>query len=696
MGDDGREVRELLAEPLKRLANACVTISVVGQVKSGKSSLINALTGLGDFLPTEVNPWTAVITNLLFGHPDQPESGAVFELFSEDEWTRMIEGNSEVRQMAEQLLPGFRSDILEQQIQEMQKSARQRLGSLYKLLLGKKHRFNDITPEVLERYVSAGYGDDARPDSSAGQYSGITKSASVFFPAGPFRVPTTVSDTPGINDPFLVRDEITTSSFRAADIFVVTLSAHQALGVADIALLKMLEKHSAKKTVIFINRIDELENPEIAMLDIVATLDERLRRQLDRSDYLLLTGSAHWGDVALTGSDSEVAAAVAGASFRTLLETRPDLATRPPREQLYFASGVPLLAQELSRLITDGRMREALAEGVTECDTVLQLFSQILSDRLRTERTTLVDTDDIPRVIETEKRRINDRIATLTTLGNELTGLIDEGQNEILRNGDVAFISITNVIDSTVKAFVHKQIQQLREALEITEGQQSWSIDLHTLCERLDTQVAQGYRAGRQEIDRILTRHALMLNARIQTIASELDVTQLVENLPFNEILPGFKPRSSLVEMDFTAKRGWRFWRSKTMTPDEAIERLSVIVLSEMRPMTEEVVKTVRAAVAQRNQAAMERLRDLAKGANSLLQAEIQTLRDDATALSRSNTRDHIAQIYEERNRRAERIETGVRALKDIRARLRHEFGDVMAKAGQERPPDRVLTESAS
>src|SRR5687768_1850586 len=39
-------------------------IAVVGQVKAGKSSFINALIQRADLLPTHVNPWTAVATRL--------------------------------------------------------------------------------------------------------------------------------------------------------------------------------------------------------------------------------------------------------------------------------------------------------------------------------------------------------------------------------------------------------------------------------------------------------------------------------------------------------------------------------------------------------------------------------------------------------------------------------------------------------
>ena len=40
------------------------TITVVGQVKAGKTSVINMIVGKPGFLPSDVNPWTSVVTTV--------------------------------------------------------------------------------------------------------------------------------------------------------------------------------------------------------------------------------------------------------------------------------------------------------------------------------------------------------------------------------------------------------------------------------------------------------------------------------------------------------------------------------------------------------------------------------------------------------------------------------------------------------
>ena len=190
-----------------------------------------------------------------------------------------------------------------------------------------------------------------------------------------------------------------------------------------------------------------------------------------------------------------------------------------------------------------------------------------------------------------------------------------------------------------------------------------------------------GYRNARIEIDRILMRHAEALNDRIRPIAGEMDVSKILDSLPSDEILPGFKPHSALVEMDFTAQRGWKFWRARTMSAEEAMERLSQIIHAEMRPAVEALNRTVQEALAARNKAAMDRLADLARAAHVLIESEAGALKSDALALTQSGTRERIAQIQAERTRRAEAISARVAVIGAAREALERDFGDLVAAA---------------
>ena len=77
---------------MSELESHSCRLAVIGQIKAGKSSLINALIRRPELLPTDINPSTAVITKLYFGASAEHNNTALFQFFSEDEWDRIMSG----------------------------------------------------------------------------------------------------------------------------------------------------------------------------------------------------------------------------------------------------------------------------------------------------------------------------------------------------------------------------------------------------------------------------------------------------------------------------------------------------------------------------------------------------------------------------------------------------------------------------
>ena len=287
----------MLEAASKQLHQRCCRIAVIGQIKAGKSTFINALAERPGFLPADINPWTAVVTALHFRNsPTPPEHAAVFHLFSADQWKELAEGGGRLRELTERLVPGFQPDLLRAQLEVMRKRAERRLGSKFGELLGQCHRFETVTPELLSDYVSAG-DDKARPAANGARriYSDITRSADLYFNESPFAYPITLIDTPGTNDPFLVRDEITRRSLENPDVYVFVISALQPLSAADIYMLRLLNGLHKDRIVVFINRADQLPNPGTDAALIKAAVEKRLRIEFPALDIPVVCGSAWLG-----------------------------------------------------------------------------------------------------------------------------------------------------------------------------------------------------------------------------------------------------------------------------------------------------------------------------------------------------------------------------------------------------------------
>ena len=67
------------------------SVTMIGQVKAGKTSLVNAMAGIPDLLPADVNPWTSVVTSLhMSPEADPADNSALFQFFDENEWDRLL------------------------------------------------------------------------------------------------------------------------------------------------------------------------------------------------------------------------------------------------------------------------------------------------------------------------------------------------------------------------------------------------------------------------------------------------------------------------------------------------------------------------------------------------------------------------------------------------------------------------------
>lgn len=280
---------ELTAEMQQLLDRLVCRIAVVGQIKAGKSSLINALVGRKDFLPTDLNPSTSAITRLHFNQPSPSGETAHFHFFNQDEWQELASGAGPLRDLTQRLVPGFEPTLLRQNVFAVISRAERRLGPDYKNLLGHTHAYTSIDPATLRKYVCAG---DQVQTGDIGLYSEITKSADIYLNGGPFDFPVTLIDTPGTNDPFLIRDEITRRSLDKADAYVVALSAHQPLSDGDVSLLRILRGLHKERIVVFINRIDEIADDESSVDEVVGYVRERLSIEFPGFEIPIVAGSA--------------------------------------------------------------------------------------------------------------------------------------------------------------------------------------------------------------------------------------------------------------------------------------------------------------------------------------------------------------------------------------------------------------------
>lgn len=285
------------------------SVTLFGQVKAGKTALANVLSGNVDLLPSDVNPWTSVVTSIhMNARNASPKKRAVFKFFDDSEWDAMTKGGGRLGELAGRAGADDDLEKLHRQIEEMRQNARTRLSGKFEALLGKTHKYGYIDSELMERYVCLGDPDEleANPESQQGRFSDLTKTADIWLNVPELGGPLSVRDTPGVNDTFLVREQITIQALRGSKVCVVVLSANEALNTTDLALVRLISNYKERQVVLFVNRIDELARPSEQVPEILGSIRNTLKTYQSLKNVTVVFGSAHWAGMALRGDYSEL------------------------------------------------------------------------------------------------------------------------------------------------------------------------------------------------------------------------------------------------------------------------------------------------------------------------------------------------------------------------------------------------------
>ncbi len=216
---DENELEEIKEE----LREQKLKIAIVGQMKYGKTTFLNAFLFRKQFLPVSDTPMTATLTAIEHGEREKYE----VEFFSEED----------IRQL-ENWIKMQKDEILSDILQKLQN-----LKGEYSSFLGRKKR---IKPEDIENYVGAD-----------GKYTPLVKTCKIWtnFPS---LKDTLVVDTPGFNDPVKSREKISVDYLKQANAVIFFLYAGRPLDETDRHLIidALLKRSTTARVILVLNKID--------------------------------------------------------------------------------------------------------------------------------------------------------------------------------------------------------------------------------------------------------------------------------------------------------------------------------------------------------------------------------------------------------------------------------------------------------
>ncbi|WP_102222604.1 dynamin family protein [Acidimangrovimonas sediminis] len=623
-----------------RLDQWAAKVAVIGQVKAGKSTFVNALLYQHDFLPSDVNPWTSVVTNIRINMPGDPASGARFAFFDENDWQEIVDGGSKIRELTEQLLPGFDTELLRRQSEEMRGRAQKRLGKHYHTLLGSQHEYDFLTPDLLKRYVCAGPGSDEGLEREAlGRYAALTKVANAYMRMPGFQVPTIITDTPGVNDPFLVRDEFTCRSLDKSDTFVMVLSAHQPLTDVDIALIRILAQQDDKDVVIFVNRIDELDDYATEVPRVMADVSARLSAAIPGIDFRITAGSAYMADLVLRDDDDAGAlrAAIDTPELAAYLAARHGRVPDTCEDRLMLASGLDALRATLSDVIdegTGGRYLGQLLEDIRAEISGALFAAKRERDSLQLQVESV--TSDVARDAVADLTR---EIDGIKRIHDELQTNIDAAEAQVEKVVSKAWTKLQARLVERIEAFVDDQKEAFEERLFSAtvrgDGQKALDIDIGVLQAQIEAEVRSSFATSRAGTDVALSN---CLHACRQTIRDKFDDPAgniTLDELPYDSFSSTLALSRRSLKIELITDRSWAFWRRPSVSVEKTLAALRVIAAAEMRPAVEKILAAFNEAQVERASAGIGRLRVLLRMIEVGLSERSHRLKQDRIEMER-------------------------------------------------------------
>ncbi|MEO1346217.1 MAG: dynamin family protein [Pseudomonadota bacterium] len=446
-----------------RLGEFEPAITMIGQVKAGKTSLVNAMIGMPALLPADVNPWTSVVTSLhLDPKMSAAQNSARFEFLDRMDWDRLVKGGGRIGELARRA--GAESELqrVTDQVAALREKSRKRLGSKFEMLLGQEHDYGFFDNELIERYVCLGvdFEDDTETSKDRGRFADITKAAHIHMAhkAAPIKI--CVRDTPGVNDTFLVREQITMKAIRGSQLCVVVLAAHQALSSVDMALVRLISNLKSRDVIIFVNRIDELADPKTQVPEIRASLTETLKAHHGPEDAEIIFGSAAWATHLLNDTLTELDAESADA---LLNYTRAQLEALPhglsDQEIIWHLSGLSGLQRAVANRIASGAAETAL-QGIER--HVRNLLNGI---KISDAQSGAARQDSAPKEIDAQSAQ-----ADFAELEKEISGSFETGMSKL-------HTTFADRIARVHESYLDRATAALVQHLETAQDGTVWSYD---------------------------------------------------------------------------------------------------------------------------------------------------------------------------------------------------------------------------
>jgi len=226
LGDEKPISKNDIKKKKENLEKETFFVSITGQIKAGKSTLLNALIFGKEIIPADVTPHTAKIT--LLQYSQTPKLEVVF--YNKKEW--------------ENLKNDKYFSFIEEDVEESIMNGVSPFD-----VISDNALIKDDKIENLKEYVAKG-----------GKYTPFVNLVNVYYPNEILK-DIIIVDTPGVNDPNPIRDRVAKEWIKKTNANIYTIYAGQAFDEVDIDFIdKYLLSVPKNQKITVVNKIDTVSD----------------------------------------------------------------------------------------------------------------------------------------------------------------------------------------------------------------------------------------------------------------------------------------------------------------------------------------------------------------------------------------------------------------------------------------------------
>lgn len=516
-------------EIVDKVDSDVLTIGIIGQTNSGKSTLLNALLFGRPVLPISSTPMTAGLSIITYGE----EASLSVEFYSDDEWQDIVSLAS--RSIGDGDDPQLVSAV--NAAKEMVKASVDISGELTSLLGTTKH--DDFAN--LAQYIGAG-----------GRYVPIVKYAKIFLPYEWLKG-VEIVDTPGFNDPVVSREARTADFLKRADVALMMLYAGRAFDSTDAEIIfDKVRRVGVGRIVLAVNKYD------VQLLAIKPETPEQLKVRVKNAVEAYLRASDDFTLNELLGGidPMPVSALMALIAKMPMAEINADEALRNFYERMAdeFSLKSPVELDRFSLIASiEGKIRSIIASQKEELllqkpatqirllaqEAITSLKGRILMLEQKHEELAIPDDELEDRIASYEKAKLlidNAIEIAKEDLGSayakasrklmrQLENLVDDAKRDCLKYTDLhRWGKLNRKINQRIEDFMRREwpraIQDFPDKLDA-----SLRSHLDDLSERVSSALRRCL-ANFDDVDEIVSQFERTLN---KSLSEEFDNPVLVQ-----------------------------------------------------------------------------------------------------------------------------------------------------------------------